>query len=57
MPLTEFKAMVEKKLTEAEAGDVNNAPFGYDHDQSSAYLSGKATALQWVLEMLPIVDG
>lgn len=54
MERTEFMAMVEKKL--AECGDVNNAPFGMDGDQSRCYLMGKEAALQWVLEMLPGVD-
>jgi hypothetical protein len=31
-------------------------PFGMDDDQGSIYLSGKADALQWVLEMLPSIE-
>jgi hypothetical protein len=55
MNMTEFIALAERKL--AECDDMNNAPFGMDGDQSGAYLRGKSSALQWVLEMMPLDPG
>lgn len=55
MTIDELKAAAERKLFEATSGSINDAPFGYDHEQSVAYLHGKASALQWMLEMLPSV--
>ena len=51
MNRAEFVKMIEKKLK--ECGDINNAPFGLDYYESTAYMIGKAEGLQWILEILP----
>lgn len=52
MTLSEFKALVEKRISEVE-GDPNKAPFGLNNEESFAWTGGAASALTWVLEMLP----
>lgn len=42
----------EKLLVTVKTGQTQ-IPFGMDGDEGALYLSGKADALQWVLEMLP----
>jgi hypothetical protein len=53
MTLQQFKALIEDRLDEADSGDPNKAPFGMGHSESCAWLQGKASALQWALEMMP----
>jgi hypothetical protein len=54
--LAKAKALIEERLAETLATDAvakGNFPFGMDGDEGRIYLSGKADALQWALEMLP----
>lgn len=50
MTLDEMKLAVAEKLV--ECGDINNAPFGLNHEESTAYLRGRSSALQWMAEVL-----
>ncbi len=53
MDMSKFLEMCEKKLSEAESADLNHAPMGMTSEEAFAWLSGRASVLQWVLEMLP----
>jgi hypothetical protein len=52
MPLSEFRALAERKLAEATNGDLSHALFPMAGREARAYLQGRADVLQWALEML-----
>lgn len=51
--MDEYRKLLEQRLAEAEAADVNAAPFGMTADEARCWHSGRATAYQYALEMLP----
>lgn len=55
MDINEFLKLCETKLT--ACNDLNNAPFGMVGKQAQAYMQGRSTILQWVIEMLPQSSG
>lgn len=44
--------IIEAALTKAELGNLDDAPFGMDAQQSGAYLQGLASAYRHALEMI-----
>jgi hypothetical protein len=53
-PLAEAKALFEAALAKAEKADPSEVPFPLVGDQAALWHRAQASALQWVLEMLPI---
>jgi hypothetical protein len=52
--MSDLRAMLEDKLREAAMADPNAAPFGLNYEEAIVWHLGRASAFQWMLEMLPV---
>lgn len=52
LTMTEFRTMLLDRLERAESGNPDAAPFGYSNEESQAWLSGAASELRWVFDIL-----